>query len=100
MPSLLQRGDELRDLPCGLSFQPAGRRRQSRGETRAPSRARITSPRPSAFERRDIGLAARTAILGVVLAGGRSTRMGREKALLAFDGRPLVAYAVERLRPQ
>jgi molybdopterin-guanine dinucleotide biosynthesis protein A len=26
--------------------------------------------------------------------------MGREKALLAFDGRPLVAYAVERLRPQ
>jgi molybdopterin-guanine dinucleotide biosynthesis protein A len=40
------------------------------------------------------------SIAGVVLAGGRSTRMGAEKALLALAGRPLVAHVVARLRPQ
>ncbi len=42
----------------------------------------------------------REPIAGVVLAGGRSTRMGAEKALLALAGRPLIAHVVERLRPQ
>lgn len=32
-----------------------------------------------------------------VLAGGRSTRMGRDKAMLPFRGRPLIALAVEKL---
>ncbi len=34
-----------------------------------------------------------------VLAGGASTRMGRNKALLPIRGRPLIAHIVERLRP-
>ncbi|OTA42085.1 MAG: hypothetical protein A6D92_01675 [Symbiobacterium thermophilum] len=34
---------------------------------------------------------------GVILAGGRSSRMGRNKALLALDGKPLIQRQVERL---
>ncbi|HEY0977002.1 MAG TPA: molybdenum cofactor guanylyltransferase [Flavobacteriales bacterium] len=36
---------------------------------------------------------------GVVLAGGRSSRMGRDKALLPWNGGTLLEHAVERLRP-
>lgn len=41
------------------------------------------------------------AIAGVLLAGGQARRMGgKEKHLLALRGRPLLAYAIERARPQ
>jgi molybdopterin-guanine dinucleotide biosynthesis protein A len=33
-----------------------------------------------------------------VLAGGQSTRMGRDKALLEFGGRPLIEHALDKLR--
>lgn len=33
-----------------------------------------------------------------VLAGGQSTRMGRDKALLELDGRPLIEHALAKLR--
>jgi len=36
----------------------------------------------------------------IVLAGGRSSRMGRPKALLLFDGEPLIAHIVATLRRQ
>lgn len=37
---------------------------------------------------------------GIVLAGGRSSRLGKDKALLYLpDGRPLVAHVVARLAP-
>ncbi|MER3453356.1 MAG: hypothetical protein C4344_06940 [Acidimicrobiia bacterium] len=35
---------------------------------------------------------------GAVLTGGRSSRMGRDKAFVALGGRPLVTYPVGALR--
>lgn len=40
-------------------------------------------------------------IAGVLLAGGRSSRVGGgDKCLLQLRGKPLLAYAIERLKPQ
>lgn len=41
------------------------------------------------------------AITGLVLAGGRGSRMGGvDKGLQLLDGKPLVSWALERLAPQ
>ena len=40
-------------------------------------------------------------ISGLILAGGRSTRMGgRDKGLQILEGRPMIAHIIERLQPQ
>ena len=40
-------------------------------------------------------------VTGVILAGGKARRMGgKDKGLIPFDGRPLVEWVIEALRPQ
>lgn len=43
----------------------------------------------------------RECITGLILAGGKGSRMnGQDKGLVPFDGRPLVEHVLERIRPQ
>ena len=38
-------------------------------------------------------------VTGIILAGGRSSRMGKDKGLCSFRGKPLVSYAIDVLKP-
>ena len=38
-------------------------------------------------------------ITGIVLAGGRSSRMGEDKSLMKLNGKSLVEYAIDALKP-
>jgi len=42
---------------------------------------------------------AKEEITGIVLSGGRSGRLGQEKGLTEFNGKPLIAWSVEILKP-
>lgn len=39
----------------------------------------------------------RSELTGIILAGGRSRRMGREKGLVDFHGKPLIQYGIDLL---
>ncbi|MPQ47892.1 NTP transferase domain-containing protein [Marinifilum sp. N1E240] len=37
-------------------------------------------------------------IVGIILSGGKSSRMGTEKGLVAWNGKPLIEYSLECIR--
>ncbi len=39
------------------------------------------------------------AVSGIILAGGRSRRLGRDKAVEPFEGQPLIRRVIERIQP-
>lgn len=42
---------------------------------------------------------AKNQLTGIILSGGKSSRMGLEKGLVDFRGKPLITYAIEALKP-
>lgn len=36
---------------------------------------------------------------GIIMAGGKSSRMGTDKGLMTFQGKPMIEYAIELLQP-
>ena len=41
----------------------------------------------------------KTKITGIILAGGKSSRMGRDKGWIELNNKPLINYAIEALKP-
>lgn len=39
-----------------------------------------------------------STVSGIILAGGQSRRMGRDKALIDFQGKPIIAHVIATLR--
>ncbi|MES1152496.1 MAG: molybdopterin-binding/glycosyltransferase family 2 protein, partial [Dongia sp.] len=56
-----------------------------------PSRPQPRDQRPAETKRAPSG----PRIAGIILAAGRSSRMGRNKLLLELDGKPILAHAVD-----
>lgn len=41
----------------------------------------------------------KSEVTGIILSGGKSSRLGEEKGLAHFNGKPLISYAIDVLKP-
>ena len=90
--------------PFARGGSTAEGRMGARGRTRRPQRPRAPSttlhvvplPRPEVGPGEEPSV---TRVLGLILAGGRSSRFGSEKAAALLDGRPLLMHAHAALAP-
>ena len=74
--------------------------RSSRTSTGAGSCAgRPTATSRARGRRRDATGCDRVTVAAIVLAGGRSSRFGRDKLAEPVDGRPLLDHAIDAVRP-
>lgn len=39
------------------------------------------------------------SLTGIILAGGKSSRMGQDKGLMSYKGRPMISFVIEALSP-
>ncbi|MCO6498829.1 MAG: molybdenum cofactor guanylyltransferase [Vicingus serpentipes] len=39
------------------------------------------------------------ALTGIILAGGKSSRMGQDKGLMLLDGKPMIQYVIDAIQP-
>ena len=42
---------------------------------------------------------AKQEVTGIILSGGKSSRLGEEKGLALFQNKPLITYAIDILTP-
>lgn len=113
-----RRGDDLGTDHVQMAKQNAKHARDLESKMPTSNTVAVVTDIPDALEAADIygipsfGLAdvqeiadfieahfTRPRVTVVIQAGGESKRMGQSKALIEFNGRPLICRIVERLRP-
>ncbi len=82
------------------TFKPSARAVKDLADAIVVSDGRSFTPSPDRIALIDGQWTMRRDATAIVLAGGDSKRMGRDKSMLPLDGIPLIQRVVDQLRPQ
>jgi len=86
--------------PGGGAMKPSAASVASLADVVVESDGQTFAPAPEEISRLDGAWTIRRDATAIVLAGGRSTRMGTDKSLMMLDGWPLVSHVVEQVSRQ